>query len=166
MSDALFPDLAPGTLPDSPGANSGDSPAVTPAAGEADFMIYLTLPLQIGRRPGCLGVTRIDWKQFATSPKLVLYLQDGNGVPVNLTGVASITLRVSLAMGGGAVISEAMTLLYAVGGLVGYGFQATDVVTPGTYHLEVEARMADGSAIYFPSTGYVVFVVNPSLAGP
>lgn len=127
--------------------------------------MYATLPLQIGAIAGAQGLQRIDWKQFATSPQLVLCLEDMNGVPMDLTGVQAVTLHLSPLVGGGVTITEAMTLLYANGGLVGYRFQESDVALSGTFNMEVEVMMTDGSGMYFPSTGYLPFVINPSLDG-
>ena len=153
-------------------AEQGSTEAVftdtsTPATPSAGIVIYCTLPLQIGLNSnGGLATTRIDWKQFMTSPMLVLTLMGDNGVPINLTGALSVRLRLTPFLGGGVGIVAAMQVLYAAGGVVGYKFLAVDVATPGTFTLEVEAVQADGSAMYFPTMGRVVFALNSSLGGP
>lgn len=150
----------------------GESPpsqsvTATPSAPtQGDPIMYCTLPLQISENQQNVGaLTRINWKQFQTAPQLTLCLQDGSGLPMNLTG-ATVTLRLSTLIGSTLQIAEPMTLSYAVGGIVSYHFAPSDVAVAGTFSLEIEAVMANGDVLYFPSDGNVLFVISRALGGP
>ncbi len=128
--------------------------------------MYCSLPLQISENQQNVGaITRISWKTFQTSPQLTLCLQDGNGLPMNLTG-STVTLRLSTLIGSTLLIQEPMVLAYAVGGIVSYHFVAADVAVAGTYALEVEEVAANGDIRYYPSDGNVLFVIGRALGGP
>ena len=156
---------APGQAPGGVESNENvTTMPVTPPTGGT--LMYCALPLAIGltTQPG-QAQTRLDWKQFQTGPELIFVLQDANGMPMNLTGAQSVTLRIAPVFGG-AVTSDVLTPLYAAGGQFGYSPQAADVATAGTFQFDIEVIDAGGNILYFPSDGTVLFLIHPSLGGP
>lgn len=157
---------APGGAPGGVDSNEGAiiAPPGAPPGGGA--LMHCTLPLGIAlvQQPNQMQ-TRIDWKQFQTSPMLIFILMDANNLPMNLTGALSATLRIA-SIFGGTVTSDALTVLYAAGGQFGYVPQALDVANAGTYQFDIEVVDANGNILYYPSDGTVLFVIHPSLGGP
>lgn len=100
------------------------------------------------------------WKQGDTEPPLVIVVTD-DGAAVDLTTATEIRLRTY-----GSVALETTTVTGDADGNVTYEWQPGDTDTAGKFQAEVRVTTASGGKQTFPNEGYLIGVIEPTLAAP
>lgn len=88
--------------------------------------------------------------QNATAPILTSTLNDENGDPVDLTG-ATVTIEISDEDETNGPRIEDVDIVDPLAAAVAYEWQAIDSAVPGTYDLRIEALLASGKVMPWPS---------------
>lgn len=89
-------------------------------------------------------------RQGTTSPSLTATLTDGNGAPIDLTSMVSVTFRMRRVVGGALVTGAAVVTSPSLGG-VRYDWAAGDTAVAGTYKAEFLGTYANGKTTSIPS---------------
>lgn len=100
-------------------------------------------------------------KQFDTEP-FNATLVDRNGAPANLVG-ATVNLVLSKRETGINVANSPMTISNAASGTVQYLWGPNETDEPGELFGEIKVLYANGLLQSFPSAGYFVIEIDPSL---
>lgn len=100
-------------------------------------------------------------KSGSTAPALTVTLYDGAS-PLNLTG-ATVRMRMRRVSGGTLAIDAAASVLDAENGIVSYQWVPADTDEAGDFEVEWEVTFSGGAEQVFPTEGYTLVTVEPSL---
>lgn len=98
--------------------------------------------------------------QNATAPILKATLNDENGDPVDLNG-ATVTIEISNEDESDGPRIEDVTIVDPDTGDVEYEWQAIDSAVPATYDVRIEALLASGKIMPWPSERCWKLLVTP-----
>lgn len=92
-------------------------------------------------------------KQNDTSPPLRAQLNDGDDLPIVLTG-SSVRFHMRT-LAGVTVVDAAAAIITPTNGIVQYNWQAADTAAVNSYQAEFEVTYSDGTIETFPNNGYI-----------
>jgi len=102
-------------------------------------------------------------KQNDTSPSLEATLEDGYGVPVDLTN-ASVRFHMRALGAVSAVVDQPADVVDEVNGVVRYVWQDSDTAVPGNYQAEFEVTFISSKIETFPNSKYIDIKITDDIA--